>query len=132
MFRYHFNFFFSNYINKHEAKAIKLGKPVVLEEFGISRDKNNHQANTPTNIRDKFYTSVFQRVAQSAHNKDKALRGVNFWAWGGEGRPTHPHGLWQPGDEFIGDPAHEYQGWYSVYDNDLSTTKIIKDFANQL
>ena len=30
------------YINEHALLAEKLNKPVVLEEFGISRDDNDH------------------------------------------------------------------------------------------
>ena len=40
------------------------------------------------------------------------------WAWGGEGRPRSPGGYWAAGDDVIGDPPHEPQGWYSVFDAD--------------
>jgi mannan endo-1,4-beta-mannosidase len=60
------------------------------------------------------------------------LTGVNFWAWGGEGRPRTPQGIWQPGDNFIGDPPHEFQGWYSVFDTDTTTHRIIKTYATKM
>jgi mannan endo-1,4-beta-mannosidase len=39
------------------------------------------------------------------------VSGVMPWAWGGGGRPREPGGYWRPGDELIGDPPHEPQGW---------------------
>ena len=37
-----------------------------------------------------------------------------------------PHGgYWQPGDPWIGDPPHEHQGWYSIYDDDAATAAVI-------
>ena len=121
-----------SYIKKHEIKAKRLGKPVVLEEFGISRDFNSHEPTSKTKIRDQFFTSLFQHVSDATKDTQNPLQGVNFWAWGGEGRPTNVNGLWLPGDDFIGDPPHEHQGWYSVYDKDDSTNKVIKDFANKI
>lgn len=35
-------------------------------------------------------------------------------------------GWWKPGDEFIGDPPHELQGWYSVYNNDTTLSLVNK------
>jgi mannan endo-1,4-beta-mannosidase len=57
------------------------------------------------------------------------VAGVNFWAWAGEGRPHTPEGFWKPGHDFIGDPPHETQGWYSVYDRDSTTIEIIRKYA---
>ena len=51
------------------------------------------------------------------------------WAYGGEGRPRIPNANWTAGDDFIGDPPHEPQGWYSVYDTDVSTLELIKRYA---
>jgi hypothetical protein len=57
---------------------------------------------------------------------DGAAAGDNFWAWGGEGRPSHPAPQW------IGDPPHETPGWYSVYDLDAATLAIILDHATDM
>ncbi|NDC78164.1 MAG: mannanase, partial [Chitinophagia bacterium] len=54
-----------------------------------------------------------------------------FWAYGGEGRPRTPGEMWAKGDPFTGDPPHEPQGWYSVYDTDSSTRAVIRNFAGQ-
>ena len=118
-----------DYLKDHIAAAEKLMKPVVLEEFGISRDKNDHSAGTPVTVRDKYYSALFDAVAAEIKKGTGPLAGVNFWAWAGEGRPRVPAGLWKPGDQFIGDPPHEGQGWYSVYDTDSSTIKVIKKYA---
>ncbi|HEY3401746.1 MAG TPA: glycoside hydrolase family 2 TIM barrel-domain containing protein [Ohtaekwangia sp.] len=117
------------YLKKHEEASRKLNKPMVLEEFGISRDSNSHVPNSPTLIRDKYYEQVFDAVYQYAKEKNTVVAGVNFWAWAGEGRPKTPEGLWHAGDDFIGDPAHETQGWYSVYDKDSTTIDVIKKYT---
>jgi len=62
---------------------------------------------------------------------DSPLAGSNFWAWAGFGRPRKPKSIWKKNDEFIGDPPHEFQGWYSIYNSDLSTINIIKNFASK-
>jgi mannan endo-1,4-beta-mannosidase len=118
-----------DYLKDHIEAAEKLQKPVVLEEFGISRDKNDHAAGTTVTVRDKYYTALFETAAAEVKKGAGPLAGVNFWAWAGEGRPRTPAGLWKPGDQFIGDPPHEGQGWYSVYDTDSSTIEVIKKYA---
>ena len=35
------------------------------------------------------------------------------------------------GDPWTGDPPHENQGWYSVYDKDATTIRIIRDYAEK-
>lgn len=120
-----------NYIEKHIQLAQKLGMPVVLEEFGIARDLENYAPNSATTYRDLYYEEIFDLIHQSA-KKGSPIAGANFWAWAGEGRPRVPKAIWKAGDEFIGDPPFEYQGWYSVYDQDDSTLKIIKAYAEKM
>ncbi len=121
-----------DYLNDHIAVATQMEKPVVLEEFGISRDNNDHAAGSSVTVRDKYYAAIFDAVANDVKKTIGPVAGVNFWAWAGEGRPRVPTGLWMPGDQFIGDPPHEGQGWYSVYDTDSSTIKVIKKYATMI
>lgn len=121
-----------NYMKDHLQRAASLGKPVVLEEFGISRDLNDHSPSAPTTIRDKYYAAIFEAVYQEIASGKSLLQGVNFWAWAGDGRPSPPGGIWSPGKPFIGDPPHETQGWYSVYDTDHSTIKVIQEYAAKI
>jgi mannan endo-1,4-beta-mannosidase len=121
-----------NYLKEHEAISKKINKPMVLEEFGISRDGNSHEPSSTTVIRDQYYDKIFEAVYQRASAENSVVAGVNFWAWAGEGRPRVAEGMWKPGDNFIGDPPHEPQGWYSVYDKDLSTQKVIKKYGELL
>ncbi|MBT1703383.1 hypothetical protein KK060_08840 [Fulvivirgaceae bacterium PWU20] len=90
----------------------------MLEEFGISRDGNSHDPGSDTKARDAYYDAIFKNVYERASKDKSSLAGVNFWAWAGEGRPRRPEGLWKLNDDFIGDPPHEPQGWYSVHDRD--------------
>ena len=121
----------TNYINRHLVIAEKLHKPMVLEEFGIARDYDNYADTASTLWRDRYYRDVFEIVSHLAR-QGSSMAGVNFWAWGGEGRPRAPKAVWQPGDDFIGDPPHEYQGWYSVYDADVSTLEVIREYCQKL
>lgn len=124
--------FMKAYLSSHEEIARKLNKPLVLEEFGISRDKNDHDPAAPVTVRDQYYSAVFDAVYNHAAKEDAVVSGVNFWAWGGEGRPETPEGIWTSGHDFIGDPPHEGQGWYSVYDKDKSTIEVISKYATKM
>jgi mannan endo-1,4-beta-mannosidase len=117
-----------DYVDYHVNLAAKLGKPSVFEEFGLARDRGDFAPTAPTETRDRYYQTMFDSTLNHIR-QGRALSGVNFWAWGGEARPSEPGGLWRPGTPYIGDPPHEPQGWYSVYDNDLSTIAIIKSYA---
>ena len=116
----------NSYIDEHVKIAQKLNKPIVLEEFGISRDENSYESNSPVQIRDEYYKMIFEKI-YSLSKTIPQVAGVNFWAWGGEGRPKLPMSIWKLGDDLIGDPPHEYQGWYSVYDTDISTIHVIEN-----
>ena len=111
------------YFQKHAVEAATLGKPLVLEEFGLARDwdplQDIYNPNSSTTYRDKFYTAMFGQVAYAISIGEPAA-GANFWAWAGTARPGYP---------WIGDPPHETPGWYSVYDTDSTTLEIISEYA---
>ncbi|MCU0429460.1 MAG: cellulase family glycosylhydrolase [Cytophagaceae bacterium] len=115
------------YLKDHAVAAKKLGKPYVLEEFGIMRDSGNFDPAATTKNRDDYYAYVFEEVYKLSQTGDAC--GVNFWAYGGEGRPASLASYWKKGDDFTGDPPHEPQGWYSVNNNDTSTIKVISTYA---
>lgn len=116
------------YLEEHIAAAKRLNMPLVIEEFGISRDKEDFNPDAPVTLRDQYFKAMFQYIYELAQ-QEKVLAGANFWSWAGEGRPRAPGEFWKPGDELIGDPPHESQGWYSVYDKDISTIQIITHYA---
>lgn len=121
----------NEYIDTHVQIALKFNKPIVLEEFGISRDKNSYSPSANVTIRDIYYATIFNKI----NNLSKSIpmvSGVNFWAWSGEGRPNQPKSIWKIGDDFTGDPPHEFQGWYSVYDTDKTTIEVLKKYANKI
>ena len=124
----------SQYIDYHVKKAEELNKPIVFEEFGISRDEFEHHPAGTTAYRDRYYEFIFKKFYDHAENGG-ILAGSNFWSWSGEGMPSNPGGKWKIGDTLTGDPPHENQGWYSIYRKDKSTLKIIKTYSqmfNQL
>lgn len=120
------------YIEQHEAIARRIGKPLVFEEFGFPRDEGRFDPGTPTSFKDRFYRIIYDAVEQSARTGGP-VAGSNFWAWGGEGRAAHPDHKFRPGDTtYVGDPPHEPQGWYSVFDTDETTKSLIRTHAAAL
>ena len=117
------------YIDLHIRMTEKINKPLVIEEFGYSRDRTMYEPNTSTMARDAFYNYVFERVIESKA-ANGPIAGCNFWGWGGAGRPSAK--VWAAGHDFLCDPPHEPQGWYSVFNSDTSTIHLIKEAAATL
>lgn len=121
-----------DYIARHVALARSAGKPLVIEEFGFPRDGLTYDPGTPTTYKDRFYRLIYDAVARDAA-AGGPLSGSNCWAWSGEGRAAHGDHLYRQGDtSYLGDPSHEPQGWYSVFDVDRSTRAVIAGHAQAL
>lgn len=121
-----------DYIDQHIALAEDLGKPLVIEEFGYPRDGDRYEPEAPTTYRQGFYRDVHAAVLESA-KAGGPLVGSNFWAWSGEGRPRHADHRFQAGDDaWLGDPPHEPQGWYGVFDTDSDLRAEVRAHAAAL
>jgi mannan endo-1,4-beta-mannosidase len=120
-----------HYLNVHIDYAKNLGKPIVLEEFGLNRDGASFDLKAPTSVRDRFYGEVFGLLQKRAAAGDP-IAGWNFWAWGGAGRAANADYWWRPGNDFVGDPPQEEQGLYSVFDSDAGTLAVIRQSAQRL
>lgn len=120
-----------NYLNVHIDMAKKIGKPIVLEEFGLDRDGGAFDIKTTTQVRDKFYQHVFD-VLWPRMQKGEPIAGYNFWAWNGAARTKRANYWWQEGDDYMGDPPQEEQGMYGIFDSDESTIAIIKTFNEKI
>lgn len=118
------------YLDKHIEIAKEMNVPLVLEEFGIARDEESYDASSTCNQRDSYYRHMFEHLEKNI-NEGSPYQGINFWAWGGYGRPRVPRSVYEAGDDLIGDPPHEYQGWYSVYNTDTTTHELIKSFNDK-
>lgn len=121
----------SDYIDEHVALAAKMGKPLVIEEFGYPRDAFAFEKGTPVSGRDAYYSYLLDRLCKSAADGG-AFAGLNFWGWGGMAAQTPGHTWWEQGDDYCGDPAQEQQGLNSVYLSDTSTVKLLSETANKL
>lgn len=120
------------YIAEHVSAARSLRKPLVIEEFGFPRDSVSLEPGTPTALRDRFYGLIQSAVLESAREAGP-LVGSNFWAWGGAGRAQHADRRMRAEDtSYVGDPPHEPQGWYSVFDADRSTIDLLSAHAREL
>ncbi|MBO5671617.1 MAG: beta-mannosidase [Alistipes sp.] len=115
------------YIAMHTELGEKIGKPVVVEEFGMPRDDLDFRKSSTTTCRDKYYDFVFAMVEKAAAEGGK-LAGCNFWSWGGYA-VTHveDHEYWAKGDDYTGDPAQEQQGLNSIFVEDEATLNIIRE-----
>jgi mannan endo-1,4-beta-mannosidase len=127
------------YLTAHFPVAERLGKPIVLEEFGYPRDGAKAfegeaekfwdgvslSKDSSTAARDAYYSYVFGRLVKARENGEP-LAGVNFWGWGGHATQSQVNEFWRPGDDYCGDPAQEPQGLFSVYATDESTIELIR------
>jgi len=120
-----------NYIHQHLTVAEKLNKPLVIEEFGLPRDKQSFDINSSTSLRDEYYGKVFSILAENAATNGY-LAGAAFWAFGGTARPFKNQIFWKKGDDYMGDPPMEEQGLNTVFDSDQSTWKIINSYGKSL
>ena len=114
------------YLNDHLTIAQQQNKPLVIEEFGIPREGFSCSTDSTTINRDYAYKNLLDAFIFSI-KQNSVLAGCNFWAWGGTGRATKGHPYWLKGDQYLGDPAHEEQGYNSVFDTD-NTLKLIKEY----
>ena len=119
------------YMLQHIQVAHRLGKPTVLEEFGIERDNADYRIDSSTLQRDRFFREIFQLI-ESQVKLGFPIAGSNFWTWGGVGRSRQPDLIWKAGDPFTGDPPHESQGWYSVYSDDQELLDLIRRYAEKM
>lgn len=116
------------YIDEHLAVAERLGKPIVLEEFGFPRDGFRFDKASTTQCRDRYYEAVFSCIHENML-RGGAFSGCNFWAWGGLAELSDDHIYWQRGDDYTGDPAQEQQGLNSVFATDSTTLAVVARYA---
>ncbi|HYN84507.1 MAG TPA: cellulase family glycosylhydrolase [Pyrinomonadaceae bacterium] len=119
------------YIDEHVRVAEKLDKPLVVEEFGLPRDKHAFDPSAPTTLRDALYGRVFSVLEKHAASGGH-VAGANFWAFGGTARPVEGQTFWKAGDPYMGDPPMEEQGLNTVFDGDESTWRVIKSFGKSV
>ena len=116
------------YVRSNIAIAARLGKPLVLEEFGFPRDSAKLAPGTPVSARDRYYGTILGVLEDSAA-AGAPIAGSNFWGWGGLAGAAHPDGVWRKGDPFTGDPPQEPQGFNSIFLADTSTIRILHAHA---
>lgn len=119
------------YIDEHETIAQKLNKPAVLEEFGLARDYGHFSSDSSCTYKARFFKWVFDKISGMV-KEGSMTSGSNFWGWSGEGNISKPGEYWQVGDDLIGDPPHEPQGWYAIFQNDTEMVDVISKYNKSL
>lgn len=114
------------YIAAHAAIAEQLGKPLLIEEFGFPRDGEAYAPSASTQFREQYYRLIYDSV-EASWKSGGVIAGSNFWAWNGEARTPHSDARFRDGDRaYMGDPPHEPQGWYGVFDSDAGMLEVIR------
>ena len=84
---------------------------------------------TPTTFRERYYRLIYE-AAERSLAEGGPIAGTNFWAWNGEARAAHPDARFRDGDlAYMGDPPHEPQGWYGLFDTDASMLTLVREHA---
>ena len=120
-------------VDDYIATAMRLardaGKPLTFEEFGFPRDGEFYGPDVPTTFRQRYYRTIYA-AAEASLASGGPVQGSNFWAWNGEARAKHPDFRYQNGDNaYMGDPMHEPQGWYGIFDSDAEMIAIVREHA---
>lgn len=115
------------HLERHGELAQSVGKPLVLEEVGLARDGGDPDPGAPVSRRDAFFRAIVDTVAQ-----EPIYAGINAWCFAGEGHPDRPGQVPEKDDPLTGDPPHEPQGWYSIYDTDRSTLDVLARGAREM
>ena len=119
----------ADYLAAHERLARRLGKPLLVEEFGFPRDGEAYDPDSSIRFRERFYNVVYDAV-EASWEAGGPLMGSNFWAWNGEARAAHPDARFRDGDlAYMGDPPHEPQGWYGNFDSDDALLVLVRVHA---
>jgi mannan endo-1,4-beta-mannosidase len=83
----------------------------------------------PTEFRQRYYRTIYA-AAEASLASGGPVQGSNFWAWNGEARARHADFRYRNGDNaYMGDPMHEPQGWYGVFDSDAEMIGLVREHA---
>ncbi len=104
------------YVREHAEVARSLGKPLLVEEAGLARDRGSCDPTATTTRRDRFLAALLDE-ARSLAAEGYPIEAVLAWTWSGEARP---------GDPWSGDPPHEPPGWYGIYADDETTLDALR------
>ena len=119
----------ADYLATHERLARELGKPLLFEEFGFPRDGELYDPAVATSFRERYYAMIYA-VVEASWTEGGPVMGSNFWAWNGEARAAHLDARFRDGDlAYMGDPPHEPQGWYGLFDSDASMLALVRAHA---
>jgi len=116
----------AQHVQMHIELARRLGKPLVMEEFGIARDEESTEPDSPTRMRDDYYERMFHCVLDSCR-AGGLLQAANFWVWAGEGS-LNAHRERQARRGQFREPADSN----GVLQSDRTTLAVIRQYSAEL
>ena len=120
------------YLATHIRLAVQAGKPLAIEEFGFPRDGELYAPDVPSRFKERYYRTIYAAAEANRTGSGGPIAGTNFWAWNGEARARHADYRYRNGDHaYMGDPMHEPQGWYGIFDSDADMLALIRSHARE-
>ncbi|EGG12641.1 family 5 glycoside hydrolase [Melampsora larici-populina 98AG31] len=132
--------FATGFLRNLSQWSLDLKKPVILEEFGMARDNWEnvakgaptqyylYSAEANTTHKDRYFKFVISSVVDY-YKKGLGWHGTGPWAYGGIWRPTDAKNKFNM--SWAGDPPHEADGWYDLYDTD-NAMQIVQNQADEV
>eukprot|EP00826_Nyctotherus_ovalis_P006434 TRINITY_DN11526_c0_g1_i3.p1 TRINITY_DN11526_c0_g1~~TRINITY_DN11526_c0_g1_i3.p1 ORF type:complete len:430 (+),score=85.96 TRINITY_DN11526_c0_g1_i3:240-1529(+) len=103
-------------------------KPLVMNLFRYPRDNEHCDRTANTTNRNTYYKHVLELFTRYA--EDQLIVASYFWGWSFNSySKSGGCRVWERGDPVIGDSTDMFQGYYSVYEADKETLKVIEDAA---
>jgi mannan endo-1,4-beta-mannosidase len=114
------------HVRLHQDLSAQLGKPLVMEEFGIGRDRESTVPTSPTTMRDDYYRRMFHQLVTSVA-AGQPLQAANFWVWSGE--PERPAVSRRVAKDSPSPAPVDLNG---VLTTDRSTRQVIREYNARL
>lgn len=128
--------FASSYLEKVRSWSDEIGKPIMLEEFGMARDNWQNRQSTYiystkalTTHRDDYFSSLFD-IVRDSFRQENGFIGLMPWSYGGM-HDTETQRKNSFDMILTGDPPQEPPGWFSILKND-STMNVMSDWHDQI
>lgn len=114
------------------VESLDSPRPLVFGALAMARDYDSLDPTSSVASRIEYLEDVLAE-ATNMIKAGRALAGVSFHGWAGEGRPIENESQqWHPGVPPVGDPPDDPQGKFSIYNDEARTCQLITKFAKSV